>query len=81
MPPNVESPVINKLDAVAWPPADTLNVLDDINDAGSVVSFDAEIVQYGEYDNDALPILAPPIVPPASAVIVPCIITSPSLLR
>ena len=32
-------------------------------------------------DNDVVPITHPPIVPPASAVIEPCIVTSPALSR
>ena len=43
------------------PPAETLKALDEINAAGSDVSAEDDILQYGEYVNEALSILAPPI--------------------
>ena len=68
--PPILPPVNNTCEPVILPPAETLNLLDDINDAGSFWSLEDDILQYGEYVNDALSIFAPPILP-ADAVIVP----------
>ena len=46
--PAIFPPVNNTWEPVILPPAETLNALDDINDTGSDVAFDADILQYGE---------------------------------
>ncbi len=48
MKPPILPPVNNTSEPVILPPAETLNLLDDIKDAGSVVSAEDEILQYGE---------------------------------
>ena len=45
--PSIFPPVNNTCEPVMLPPAETLNLLDDINDAGSDVSAEADILQYG----------------------------------
>ena len=72
------SPVIWTLEAVSCPPADTLNLDDDINDTGSAVFCDDESWKTLPADKLESPIENPPIVPPTSAVIEPSKITSPS---
>ena len=66
---------------VIIPPAETLNALDEINDAGSAVFVDDDNWNTLPAAKLEAPISNPPIVPPASAVIVPCIITLPSLSK
>ena len=79
--PPILPPVNNTLEPVISPPAETLNPDDDINEPGSVLSCDDEILNTSPTDNEDEPIANPPIVPPASAVIVPCNTTSPSLAK
>ena len=74
----ITPPVSNISEAETCPPADTLNFDDDINDAGSSSSCDDDNWNTLPAAKLEEPIVNPPMVPPASALIVPCIVTEPS---
>ena len=76
--PVIVPPVSNTDEPVNCPPADTLNFDDEIIEAGSSISCDDDNWNTLPAAKLEAPIVNPPMVPPASAVIVPCIVTEPS---
>ena len=78
--PPISPPSNERPDAVTWPPAETLKLLEDIKETGSLTFVDEDISYAVPELNFVSPIVSPPI-SPSAAVTLPDIITLPSLSK